>query len=47
MINVAALPFLSHRYAVRADARPVPVTCGRRLKTLRGTLDQGAQAGDA
>jgi DNA repair protein SbcD/Mre11 len=36
---------------VRADARPVPVTGGRRLKTLRGTLDQvmaeGEQAGDA
>ena len=36
---------------IRADARPVPVTGGRRLKTLRGTLDQviaeGEQAGDA
>src|SRR5262249_57834171 len=36
---------------VRADARPVPVTGGRPLRTLRGTLDQviaeGAQAGDA
>jgi DNA repair protein SbcD/Mre11 len=36
---------------IRADARPVPVTGGRRLKTLRGTLDQvieeGERAGDA
>jgi len=36
---------------IRADARPVPVTGGRRLSTLRGTLDQvieqGEQAGDA
>jgi exonuclease SbcD len=35
---------------IRADARPVPVTGGRRLKTLRGPLDQviadGEQAGD-
>jgi DNA repair protein SbcD/Mre11 len=36
---------------VRADARPVAVTGGRRLRTLRGTLDEviaeGEQAGDA
>jgi exonuclease SbcD len=36
---------------IRADARPVPVTGSRRLRTLRGTLDQviaeGEQAGDA
>jgi exonuclease SbcD len=36
---------------IRADARPVPVTGGRRLRTLRGTLDEvvaeGEQAGDA
>jgi exonuclease SbcD len=36
---------------VRADARPVPISGGRRLRTLRGTLDQvieeGEQAGDA
>jgi exonuclease SbcD len=36
---------------VRADARPVPVTGGRRLRTLRGTLDEiiaeGEQAGDS
>jgi len=35
---------------IRADARPVPVSGGRRLKTLRGSLDQviaeGEQAGD-
>ena len=36
---------------IRADARPVPITGSRRLRTLRGTLDQviseGEQAGDA
>ena len=36
---------------IRADARPVPITGGRPLRTLRGTLDQviaeGEQAGDA
>ncbi len=36
---------------IRADASPVPVSGGRGLKTLRGTLDQviaeGEQAGDA
>jgi DNA repair protein SbcD/Mre11 len=36
---------------IRADTRPVPVAGGRRLRTLRGTLDQvvaeGEQAGDA
>jgi exonuclease SbcD len=36
---------------IRADAQPVPVTGSRRLRTLRGTLDQviaeGEQAGDA
>jgi len=36
---------------IRADARPVPVTGGRRLRTLRGTLEEviadGEQAGDA
>jgi len=31
---------------VRADARPVPVTGGRRLRTLRGTLDQVIAEGD-
>ncbi|HEX9624073.1 MAG TPA: exonuclease SbcCD subunit D [Streptosporangiaceae bacterium] len=39
------------RPGVRADPRPVPITGARRLKTLRGTLDQvmeaGEQAGDA
>ena len=36
---------------IRADATPVPVTGGRRLRTLRGTLDEviaeGEQAGGA
>ncbi|MGO9292377.1 MAG: exonuclease SbcCD subunit D [Streptosporangiaceae bacterium] len=36
---------------IRADARPMPVAGGRRLRTLRGTLEQviaeGEQAGDA
>ena len=36
---------------IRADPRPVPITGSRRLRTLRGTLDQviseGEQAGDA
>lgn len=36
---------------IRADAVPVPVTGGRRLRTLRGSLDRvladGADAGDA
>ncbi|HUZ53732.1 MAG TPA: exonuclease SbcCD subunit D [Streptosporangiaceae bacterium] len=36
---------------IRADARAVPISGARRLKTLRGTLDQvieeGEQAGDA
>ncbi|MGI9008228.1 MAG: exonuclease SbcCD subunit D [Streptosporangiaceae bacterium] len=36
---------------IRADAQPVPLAGGRRLRTLRGTLDEviaaGEQAGDA
>ena len=36
---------------IRADARPVPISGGRSLRTLRGTLEQviaeGQQAGDA
>jgi exonuclease SbcD len=36
---------------IRADARPVPITGGRPLRTLRGSLEQviseGEQAGDA
>ena len=36
---------------IRADARPVPITGGRPLRTLRGTLDQviseGEQVGEA
>ena len=31
---------------IRADVRPVPVTGGRRLKTLRGTLDQVIEEGE-
>jgi exonuclease SbcD len=31
---------------IRADARPVPVTGGRRLRTLRGTLDQVIEEGE-
>ncbi|HCU94584.1 MAG TPA: exonuclease sbcCD subunit D [Actinobacteria bacterium] len=31
---------------VRADARPVPVTGGRRLRTLRGTLEQVVAEGE-
>jgi DNA repair protein SbcD/Mre11 len=35
---------------IRADARPVPISGGRRLRTLRGTLDEviaaGEEAGD-
>jgi exonuclease SbcD len=37
--------------SIRADARPVPITGGRPLRTLRGSLEQviseGEQAGDA
>jgi exonuclease SbcD len=37
--------------SIRADARPVPVSGGRRLRTLRGSLDQviadGEEAGEA
>jgi DNA repair protein SbcD/Mre11 len=49
--NEPAVLVVSAVPGVRADARPVPVTGGRRLKTLRGTLDQviaeGEQAGEA
>jgi exonuclease SbcD len=31
---------------IRADARPVPVTGGRRLRTLRGTLEQVIEEGE-
>ena len=45
MLIVAAAP------DIRADARPVPVSGARRLRTLRGTLEQviaeGEAAGDA
>ena len=49
--NEPAVLVVTAAPGVRADARPVPVTGGRRLRTLRGTLDQviaeGEQAGDA
>jgi DNA repair protein SbcD/Mre11 len=49
--NEPAVLIVTAAPGVRADARPVPVKGGRRLKTLRGTLDQviaeGEQAGDA
>ncbi len=49
--NEPAVLIVEARPGVRADPRPVPVTGGRRLRTLRGSLDQvvaeGEQAGDA
>jgi DNA repair protein SbcD/Mre11 len=49
--NESAALVVTAAPGIRADARPVPVTGGRRLRTLRGTLDQviaeGEQAGDA
>jgi len=49
--NEPAVLVVSARPDIRADARPVPVTGGRGLKTLRGTLDQvieqAEEAGDA
>jgi exonuclease SbcD len=49
--NESAALVVTATPGVRADARPVPVTGGRRLRTLRGTLDEviaeGEQAGDA
>jgi exonuclease SbcD len=49
--NEPAALIVTAEPGIRADARPVPVTGGRRLRTLRGTLDQviseGEQAGDA
>jgi DNA repair protein SbcD/Mre11 len=49
--NEPAVLVVTAAPGIRADARPVPVTGGRRLRTLRGTLDevitQGEQAGDA
>jgi exonuclease SbcD len=49
--NEPAALIVTAEPGIRADARPVPIAGGRRLRTLRGTLDQviaeGAQAGDA
>jgi exonuclease SbcD len=49
--NEPAALLVTAEPGIRADARPVPITGGRRLRTLRGTLDQviseGEQAGDA
>jgi DNA repair protein SbcD/Mre11 len=49
--NEPAVLIVTAEPGIRADARPVPITGGRRLRTLRGTLDQviseGEQAGDA
>jgi DNA repair protein SbcD/Mre11 len=49
--NKPAALIVTAEPGIRADARPVPITGGRRLRTLRGTLDQviseGEQAGDA
>jgi len=48
--NEPAALIVSAEPGVRADARAVPIAGGRRLRTLRGTLDQvladGEQAGD-
>ncbi len=49
--NEPAALVVTARPDIRADARPVPVTGSRPLRTLRGTLEQvaaeGEQAGDA
>jgi exonuclease SbcD len=49
--NEPAALIVEARPGVRADPRPVPIAGGRKLKTLRGSLDQvmedGAEAGDA
>jgi exonuclease SbcD len=49
--NEPAALVVTAKPGIRADARPVPIIGGRRLRTLRGTLDQviseGEQAGDA
>jgi exonuclease SbcD len=49
--NEPAALIVTAEPGIRADARPVPITGGRRLRTLRGTLDQviseGEQTGDA
>jgi exonuclease SbcD len=49
--NEPAALIVTAEPGIRADARPVPITGGRSLRTLRGTLEQviaeGQQAGDA
>jgi len=49
--NESAALIVTAGPGLRADARPVPIVGGRRLLTLRGTLDQvisnGEEAGDA
>src|SRR6266851_4158072 len=49
--NESVVLILTAAPGIRADVTPVPVTGGRRLRTLRGTLDEviaeGEQAGDA
>ncbi|HEX6933067.1 MAG TPA: exonuclease subunit SbcD [Streptosporangiaceae bacterium] len=49
--NEPAALLVTAEPGIRADATPVPVSGGRRLKTLRGSLDQviaeGEQAGDS
>lgn len=49
--NDSSVLIITAEPAVRADTRPVPVTGGRPLRTLRGTLDQviaaGEEVGDA
>jgi exonuclease SbcD len=49
--NEAVALVVTAEPGIRADVRPVPVTGGRALRTLRGTLDEviaaGEQAGDA
>jgi len=49
--NESAALIITAEPGIRADARPVPISGGRSLRTLRGTLDQviaeGQEAGDA
>jgi DNA repair protein SbcD/Mre11 len=49
--NEPAALLVTAEPGIRADAQPVPLTGGRRLRTLRGTLEEvieaGEQAGDA
>jgi DNA repair protein SbcD/Mre11 len=49
--NESAALIVTAEPGIRADTRPVPITGGRSLRTLRGTLEQviaeGEQAGDA